>query len=113
MSVTLKRVIRHRTFLAFITLVLLWGGFTLVQWFAAPGRLDPALREAMSREETIGRIAVNLDFVPEDFHINYLQQYGVVAGVEGKTIFLVQVPVSEARQLSELYWIQSIRLANK
>lgn len=113
MSVAFKRVIHHRTFLALITLVLLWGGFALAQRFAAPGRLDPALREAVSREETIGRIAVNFDFVPEDFHINYLQQYGVVAGVEGKTIFLVQVPVNEVRQLSELYWIQSIRFADK
>lgn len=113
MPATLKSLIRHRTFLSLVTLVVLWGGFTLFQQVIAPSRLDPALRQAMTKEETIGRIAVDLSFTPEDFHINYLQQYGVVAGVSGKTIFLVQVPRNEVRQLSELYWIKSIRLANQ
>ncbi len=99
--------------MAVVVFAILWGGFVLLQQFVAPGRLDPALREAMSNDQMIGRIAVTFNFAPEEFHINYLQQYGVVAGVQGKTIFLVQVPVSEVRQLSELYWIQSIQLADK
>ena len=66
----------------------------------------------MTKEETIGSIAVDLNFVPEDFHINYLQQYGIVAGVNGKTIMLVQVSRDEIRQLSELYWVKSIRLVS-
>lgn len=106
-----SRIIRHRTFRAIAVVILLWGGFTLTQSFLAPGRLDPALREAIGKQESVGRIAVTLDFVPESFHINYLQQHGAVAGVQDKTIFLVQVPSDEIRQLSQLYWIQAIRLA--
>jgi hypothetical protein len=106
-----SRIIRHRTFRAIAVVILLWGGFTLTQSFLAPGRLDPALREAIGKQESVGRIAVTLDFVPESFHINYLQQHGAVAGVQDKTIFLVQVPSDEIRQLSQLYWVQSIRLA--
>lgn len=112
MPATLKSVIRHRTFLSLVTLAVLWGGFTLFQQWVAPTRLDPALRQAMAKEETIASIAVDLNFVPEDFHINYLQQYGIVAGVNGKTIMLVQVSRNEIRQLSELYWVKSIRLAS-
>ena len=109
---TVRSVIRHRTFLALVTLVVLWGVFNAYQMYVAPERIDPALRQAMTKEETIASIAVDLNFVPEDFHINYLQQYGVVAGVNGKTILLVQVPRNEVRQLSELYWVKSIRLAS-
>ncbi len=112
MPTTLKSVIRHRTFLALVTLVVLWGGFTAFQMYVAPERIDPALRQAMTKEETIGSIAVDLNFVPEDFHINYLQQFGIVAGVNGKTIMLVQVSRNEIRQLSELYWVKSIRLVS-
>ena len=112
MPKTLKSVIRHRTFLSLATLAVLWGAFTLYQQWVAPTRLDPALRQAMTKEETIGSIAVDLNFVPEDFHINYLQQYGIVAGVNGKTIMLVQVSRDEIRQLSELYWVKSIRLVS-
>ncbi len=91
---------------------MLWGGFTAYQMYVAPERIDPAVRQAMTKEETIGSIAVDFDFVPEDFHINLLQQYGIVAGVNGKTIMLVQVPRDEINQLSELYWVKSIRLAS-
>ena len=106
-----SRIIRHRTFIAIATVVVLWGAFTFAQSLLAPGRLDPALREVIGRQESVGRIAVTLDFVPESFHINYLQQHGAVAGVQDKTIFLVQVPSDEIRQLSQLYWVQTIRLA--
>lgn len=113
MFISLRNVIRHRTFLAMVAFTILWGGFALLQQLVAPGRLDPALREAMSHEQIIGRIAVNFEYVPEEFHINSLQQYGIVAGVQGKTIFLVQVPVEELRRLSQVYWVQSIRLADQ
>lgn len=112
MLARLARVVRHRTFLAALVLILLWGGFTVYESLAAPSRLDPALRQAMTEKPYIQRIAVNLDFTPEDFHINYLQQHGIVAGVQGKRIFLVQVPVNELVRLSELYWVRYIELAN-
>lgn len=88
-----------------------WAAFASCQWFAAPGRIEARLRDAMAKKPYIGRIAVNLDFTPEEFHINYLQRYGVVAGVDGRRIFLVQVPVDRLWRMAELYWIRSVQLA--
>ncbi len=113
MSATLKRVIHHRSFLALVTLAVLWGGFSFYQSLVAPTKLDPALRQAMEKEETIARIAVNFEFQPEEYHINTLQDYGIVAGVQGRTIYMIQVPTSVIRKLSGLYWVKSIQLATQ
>lgn len=108
----LKRILLHRTALGVLLLCTAWIGFASYQWFAAPSRIEPRLAAAMEREPYIGRIAVTLDFQPEDFHINYLQRYGIVAGVQGHTVYLVQTRVDRLWKMAELYWIHEIKLAS-
>ncbi len=107
------RMVRHRTFLAALVALLLWAGFTILQSLAAEGRIDPRLQQAMAENQYVPRIEVDLSFTPEDFHMNYLQRYGAVAGVQNRSVFLVQVPRDEIETMAKLYWIQSIKLATR
>ena len=70
------------------------------------GRLDPALREASSPRNVV----VVLDFMPDRFHNERVQQYGVFAGRDGalNRMRLRNVTPERLAQLAAIPWIARI-----
>ena len=72
----------------------------------ATGRLDPALRGATAPRNVI----VILDFMPDRFHNERVQQYGVFAGRDGalNRMRLRNVRPDKLRELAAIPWIARI-----
>ena len=72
----------------------------------ADGRLDPALRGATGPRNVI----VVLDFMPDRFHNERVQQYGVFAGRDGalNRMRLRNVRPDKLNQLAAIPWIARI-----
>ena len=100
-------LLRHRTVGFLLAVALLWGGWEAFVRVTAPGRIDPALAQALGREPTVN-VAVTLGFAPEDFHIRLFQTYGVVSGVRGTTVLLNRVPSEDVHRISRYYWVRRI-----
>ena len=99
--------LRHRTVCFALALALAWAGWNVYARMAAPGRLDAAVVQALSREPFVN-IAVTLGFAPEEFHIKLFQTYGVVSGVEGTTVKLQRVPADDVARIARFYWVRRI-----
>lgn len=101
------KILRHRTVLFLLVAAVLWGSWQTYLAVSAPRRLDPALKEALTRQPLVN-VAVTLGFAPEDFHIRLFQGYGVVSGVRGTTVLLNRVPRDDVRRIARYYWVRSI-----
>ncbi len=99
--------LRHRTVGFLLAVAMLWGGWEAFVRATAPGRIDPALAQALRREAVVN-VAVTLGFAPEDFHIRLFQTYGVVSGVRGTTVLLGRVRGEDVRQIARYYWVRRI-----
>jgi hypothetical protein len=90
--------------IALIALVLF--GQHLYGLATASGRLDPSLRGATSPRNVI----VVLDFQPERFHNERVQQYGVFAGRDGalNRMRLRNVAPEKLAALAAIPWIARI-----
>jgi hypothetical protein len=90
--------------IALIALTLF--GQQLYGMATAAGRLDPALRGATGPRNVI----VILDFMPDRFHNERVQQYGVFAGRDGalNRMRLHNVTPEKLGQLAAIPWIARI-----
>jgi hypothetical protein len=90
--------------IALIALTLF--GQQLCGMVTAAGRLDPALRGATTPRNVI----VILDFMPDRFHNERVQQYGVFAGRDGalNRMRLRNVTPEKLKQLAAIPWIARI-----
>jgi hypothetical protein len=72
----------------------------------AAGRLDPSLHGSMTARNVI----VVLDFMPDRFHNERVQQYGVFAGRDGalNRMRLRNVAPEKLNQLAAIPWIARI-----
>ena len=72
----------------------------------ATGRLDPALRDATGSRNVI----VVLDFIPDRFHSERVQQYGTFAGRDGAVnrMRLRNVTAERLRELAAIPWIARV-----
>lgn len=102
-----RRLLRHRTVGFLLTAALLWGGWEAFVRVTAPGRIDPALAQALGREPVMN-VAVTLGFAPEDFHIRLFQTYGVVSGVRGTTVLMNRVRDDDVQRIARHYWVRRI-----
>ena len=101
------RRLRHRTVGFVLVVAVLWGGWEAFVRATAPGRIDPALAQALAPGTTVN-VAVTLGFAPEDFHIRLFQTYGVVSGVHGTTVLVSRVREPDVRRIARYYWIRRI-----
>jgi hypothetical protein len=90
--------------IALIALTLF--GQQLYGMATAAGRLDPALRGATAPRNVV----VILDFMPDRFHNERVQQYGVFAGRDGalNRMRLRNVTPDKLHQLAAIPWIARI-----
>ena len=90
--------------IALIALILF--GQHLFGWATAHSRLDPSLRGATGPRNVI----VVLDFQPERFHNERVQQYGVFAGRDGalNRMRLRNVSPEKLSALAAIPWVARI-----
>lgn len=100
-------LLRHRTVGFLLAVALLWGAWEVFISLSAPGRIDPALAEALGRGPAVN-VAVTLGFAPEDFHIRLFQTHGTVSGVRGTTVLINRVRADDVRRIARHYWVRRI-----
>jgi hypothetical protein len=89
--------------------VMIWGP-GVFGMLSTSGRLD----ESLAGVERPVDVRVDLDFKPQAFHTNTLQQHGVFGGKPSdKSVRLFQVTPDSLTALSRLYWIVSITRINR
>lgn len=95
-----------------VTLILLiLFGQKLYGYATASSRLDPALRSVTKRSNVV----VVLDFTPERFHNERVQQYGAFAGRDGAVnrMRLRNVTPEHLWQLAAIPWVGHIEPMKK
>jgi hypothetical protein len=103
MSVTRRATIQLVVGLLLI-LVMIWGP-GVYGMLTTSGRLDESLAGVQRPVD----VRVDLDFKPQAFHTNTLQQHGVFGGkVSDNSVRLFQVTPDSLTALARLYWIVSI-----
>ncbi|MCL4395007.1 MAG: hypothetical protein M1482_09440 [Chloroflexi bacterium] len=107
---------RARTLLGNIgiqsVLVVALGLFVFNVWSyaQAPAKIDPRLAAGADPNQKVN-IVVELNFPPERFHVDALQNYGRVAGADGDKVQLRNVTLDGVQALARTYWVKSITLA--
>ncbi len=104
----LRRILCHRSVVATLALLVLWGSYSA--W--ASWRGDQKLPPAVLASVPAGRVhlAVTLDFPPEAFHLEYFQSLGRLIEVRGETVYLMDVSRQHARALAREYWVREVKL---
>ena len=99
--------LRQRSVVFVLVVAAAWGGWELFLVLTAPGRIDPALRAAL-RDRPAVSVAITLGFAPENFHIRLFQRYGIVSGVQGRTVLMNRVSPDDLRRITHYYWVERI-----
>lgn len=102
-------LLRHRTVVFLLAVLVTWGGWEAFLRLTAPGRIEPEVARALAREPLVN-VAVTLGFAPEEYHIRLFQTLGVVSGVRGTTVLLDRVPAGEVARIARYYWVRRITL---
>jgi len=106
----IRSLLRWRPVWGLLLVVAVFTGLQAYAAATADQRIAPALKQAMASTSSFPRLLVRLDFTPEDFHIKYLQQFGMIGGVQENTIVLLNVKNEDIFRLSRIYWIKIIDL---
>jgi hypothetical protein len=69
--------------------------------------VDPALQPALRGRAPVS-VAITLGFTPENFHIRLFQSYGIVSGVQGRTVLVNRVSPEDIRRIAHYYWVERI-----
>lgn len=74
----------------------------------ASTRITPALSKRLNEAGNLDGVWVRFAFVPEHFHIRKLQDMGVVAGVEGTSIRVLNVSKSRVGDIAGFTWVKEV-----
>jgi len=103
------RWLKHRTVLGLLILAGFAAGLYGISSAIAPGRLSPALNATLARGIP-DAVVVRLVSPAEEFHIRYLQRWGVMGGVTGDRVVLQEVKPGGIESIARLYWVARISL---
>lgn len=103
-------IFRHRTFLTLLLVVA-----AMITWqFLAPlygeAKCDPQLRAKLAEGVARVDVAVVLRFPPEEFHVRFFQDFGVITGVDGDAVLLRRVAAEDVITLAKQYWVAAVKL---
>jgi hypothetical protein len=104
--------LKHRSVVFVLVVAVAWGGLELFLVLTAPGRIDPALQLAL-RDRAPVSVAITLGFTPENFHIRLFQSYGIVSGVQGRTVLVNRVSPDDLHRIARYYWVQQITVQSR
>jgi len=99
--------LKHRSAIFVLVVATAWGGWKLFLILTAPGRIDAALQPALIDRAPIS-VAITLGFTPENFHIRLFQSYGIVSGVQGRTVLVNRVSPEDLQRIAHFYWVERI-----
>jgi hypothetical protein len=85
-------------------LAVLYAGWQVWLWLAAPGKISPDFPPAAQRVN----ILVTLPFPPERFHVQKFQQFGRVSGTEDTSVEVRGVQRSALEAIARIYWVRRI-----
>jgi hypothetical protein len=101
-----RRVLCHRAVAVTAALLVAWGAFSI--WAAWAGSRKLVAAELVNARGGRINVAVTLDFAPEAFHMMLFQSVGRLIEVKGKTAYLMDVRVDDARRLAREYWVKEL-----
>lgn len=61
------------------------------------------------RTQGLANVEVVLTVVPESYNTTFLQKYGSLAGIQGKTAYLLGVTASGVDHIAAQYWVAAVR----
>jgi hypothetical protein len=91
--------------LAATAVALLLVALVLAGGYAGGARKLAALEPV---GEARGSYAITLDFAPERFHQQVMQERGRVVGVKERTVFIMDVEPAALREIARRYWVASV-----
>ena len=106
MTQLLRWLARYRPLTVTLALLAMWGIFEI--WSGLGGQRKLTAAELAGYGEKV-HIAIELNFAPEAFHITRLQDAGRLIKVDGRTTYMMDVPVNIARQIAREYWVRDVR----
>lgn len=83
---------------------ILYLGFQIYLFFAAPGKIAAELQTGTGRVNVL----VTLPFAPERFHVLAFQRYGRVSGTRETSIELRGVAQENLRAVARPYWVSKV-----
>jgi NitT/TauT family transport system ATP-binding protein len=106
------RWLKHRTVLGLLVVAGAAAGLYGISSAMAPERLSPALTATLARG-TPEVVVVRLVAPAEEFHIRYLQRWGVLEGVTGDRVVLRDLKPGGIESIAQLYWVAHISLSEE
>jgi len=71
-------------------------------------RVSPALARELNDGSPVYAVSVELPFQPEYYHVHRLQEIGTVAGVQGRTVRVLQLSADQVREIAGFYWVERV-----
>jgi hypothetical protein len=72
------------------------------------GVVAPAVLTQL-KQQGLANVEVRLTVTPDSFNTTYLQAYGSLVGIHGKTANLLEVSPSGVAQIAAQYWVAAIQ----
>ena len=82
-------------------------------WIAGSAGAARKLAPLAPLDDARGNYAITLDFAPERFHQQRLQDLGRVVEVRGSTVYMKDVEPAALRTIAREYWVDAIARWNK
>lgn len=77
-------------------------------WIAGSAGAARKLAPLAPLDDARGNYAITLDFAPERFHQQRLQDLGRVVEVRGSTVYMKDVEPAALRTIAREYWVDAI-----
>ncbi|MBS0322115.1 MAG: hypothetical protein JSR18_16345 [Proteobacteria bacterium] len=90
--------------IATLVVVLLVGAYWGAGYVGGARKLAPLGDLAA----THGNYAITLDFAPERFHQQVMQDLGRVVKVQDRTVYMMDVAPAALRDIARRYWVDSV-----
>lgn len=108
----IRKLLKNRVVIVLLALCLIliaWEGY---KSYAAGFKIPDDLKQAMEKNRYVN-VTVFMDFAPEEFHINYFQSKGQVAGIFDDCINLYRVRKEQIKEIARQFWVTEIKLVGE
>lgn len=106
----LQMIVRHRTALTLLFLFACMLYWNILAPLSAQSKMDPTVRALIATGASRVDLEVVLRFPPEEFHVRYFQDYGVITGVEGNSMRMRRVNAGDVSFIAKQYWVARVEL---